>query len=129
MKKLLIGGLILMSTACADFQQSVNENIKAVNAALTPKSSGSGQSTASATQKGTITNEQCKTSVGQTKSYFEQLLDFKLNETNAYSYTSFSETYNLKISDRKDRLGNNFAMCMISIDPRNGKVTDFSMPF
>jgi len=128
MKKLLIGTLVLMSTACADFQQSVNENIKAVNAALTPKSSGTGQATASSKQQGTITNEQCKTSVGKTKSYFEQLVGFKLNETNSSGYTSFSETYNLRISDRKDRLGGNFAICIISVDPQTSKVTTYSMP-
>lgn len=128
MRKLLIGTLVLMSTACADFQQSVNENIKAVNAALTPKSSSTGQATASAKQTGTITNEQCKTSVGKTKSYFEQLVGFKLNETNSSGYTSFSETYNLRISDRKDRLGGNFAICIISVDPQTNKVTTYSMP-
>ncbi|KNC05726.1 lipoprotein [Pantoea sp. RIT-PI-b] len=128
MRKLLIGSMILMSTGCADFQKSVNENIKAVNAALTPKNSSSGQATAQVRETGTITNEQCKSSVGKTKSYFEKLVGFKLNETNSSGYTSFSESYNLRISDRKDRLGGNFAICIISIDPQSSKVTAYSMP-
>lgn len=128
MKKLLLCGLVLASTSCADFQKNMNEQMKAVNAALTPKGTNTAQTTAPAKQVGTITNEQCKNSVGKTKSYFEQLVGFKLNESNSSGYTSFSETYNLKISDRKDRFGGNFAICILSIDPQTNKVTTFSMP-
>ncbi len=128
MKKLLVCSMVLLSASCADFQKSVGDQMKAVNAALNTKSTNSTQTTASARQSGTITNEQCKTSVGKTKAYFEQLVGFKLNESNSSGYTSFSETYNLRISDRKDRLGGNFAICIISIDPQTSKVTTFSMP-
>jgi len=106
----------------------MSDGMKAVNTALTPKSSTGTQTTAAAKQSGTITNEQCKTSVGKSRDYFEQIVGFKLNETNSSGYTSFSETYNLRISDRKDRFGGNFAICIISIDPQTNKVTTFSMP-
>ncbi|MEJ4044498.1 hypothetical protein [Erwinia sp. SLM-02] len=128
MKKLLLCGMVLLSTSCADFQQTVGEKMKAVNAALNTNSSTGTQTTASAKQSGKITNEQCKTSIGKTRSYFEQIVGFKLNESNSSGYTSFSETYNLQISDRKDRFGGNLAICIISIDPQTNKVTTFSMP-
>ncbi len=128
MKKLLLCGMVLLSASCADFQKNMSDGMKAVNSALTPKSSTGAQTTAAAKQTGTITNEQCKTSVGKSRDYFEQIVGFKLNETNSSGYTSFSETYNLRISDRKDRLGGNFAICIISIDPQTNKVTTFSMP-
>jgi len=128
MKKLLICSLVLLTSSCADFQQTVDARIKEVNAALNTKSTSSGQTTASTKKPGTLTNEQCKTSVGKSKAYFEEILGFKLNESNASSYDSFSETYNLRISDRKDRLGGNFAICILSIDPKTSKVTIFSMP-
>jgi hypothetical protein len=128
MKKLLLCGMVLLSTSCADFQKNMSDGMKAVNTALTPKSSTGTQTAAAAKQSGTITNDQCKTSVGKSRDYFEQILGFKLNESNSSGYTSFSETYNLRISDRKDRLGGNFAICIISIDPQTNKVTTFSMP-
>ena len=128
MKKLLLCGMVLLSTSCADFQKNMSDGMKAVNTALTPKSSTGTQTAAAAKQSGTITNEQCKTSVGKSRDYFEQIVGFKLNETNSSGYTSFSETYNLRISDRKDRLGGNFAICIINIDPQTNKVTTFSMP-
>jgi len=128
MKKLLLCGMVLLSASCADFQKNMSDGMKAVNTALTPKSSTGTQTAAAASQPGTITNEQCKTSVGKSRDYFEQIVGFKLNETNSSGYTSFSETYNLRISDRKDRLGGNFAICIISIDPQTNKVTTFSMP-
>ncbi|MCS3606255.1 hypothetical protein [Erwinia rhapontici] len=128
MKKLLICSLVLLSSSCADFQQTVDARIKEVNAALNTKSPSSGQTTASAKKPGTLTNEQCKTSVGKTKAYFEQILGFKLNESNSSGYTSFSESYNLKISDRKDRFGGDLAICILSIDPQTSKVTTFAMP-
>ena len=128
MKKLLLCGMVLLSTSCADFQKNMSDGMKAVNTALTPKSSTGTQTAAAASQPGTITNEQCKTSVGKSRDYFEQIVGFKLNESNSSGYTSFSETYNLRISDRKDRLGGNFAICIISIDPQTNKVTTFSMP-
>jgi len=128
MKKLLLCGMVLLSTSCADFQKNMSDGMKAVNTALTPKSSTGTQTAAAAKQSGTITNEQCKTSVGKSRDYFEQIVGFKLNETNSSGYTSFSETYNLRISDRKDRLGGNYAICIISIDPQTNKVTTFSMP-
>ncbi len=128
MKKLLLCGMVLLSASCADFQKNMSDGIKAVNSALTPKSSTGALTTAAAKQPGTITNEQCKTSVGKSRDYFEQIVGFKLNETNSSGYTSFSETYNLRISDRKDRLGGNYAICIISIDPQTNKVTTFSMP-
>lgn len=129
MKKLLLCGLVLLSTSCADFQQTVGEKMKAVNAALNTNSTGTTTAAAApAKASGKITNEQCKTSIGKSRTYFEQILGFKLNETNSSGYTSFSETYNLQISDRKDRFGGNFAICIISIDPQTNKVTTFSMP-
>lgn len=128
MKKLLICGMVLLSSSCADFQQTVDAKIKAVNAALNTKSTSTGQATAAAKQTGTITNEQCKTSIGKTKAYFEQIVGFKLNESNSSGYTSMYESYNLRISDRKDRLGGNFAICILSFDPQTSKVTTFSMP-
>ncbi|ROR14711.1 hypothetical protein [Erwinia sp. JUb26] len=130
MKKLLLCGMVLLSTSCADFQQTVGEKMKAVNAALNTNSTSTTgtQTTASVKQSGKITNEQCKTSIGKTRTYFEQIVGFKLNESNSSGYTSFSETYNLQISDRKDRFGGNFAICIISIDPQTNKVTTFSMP-
>lgn len=128
MKKLFVCGMVLLSASCADFQQSVSSTMKEVNAALNTKPTGTAQTTSTAKQSGTITNEQCKTSVGKSKAYFEQILGFKLNESNSSGYTSFSESYNLRISDRKDRLGGNFAICIISIDPQTSKVTAFSMP-
>lgn len=128
MKKLLLCGMVLLSASCADFQKNMSDGMKAVNSALTPKSSTGTQTAAAAKQPGTITNEQCKTSVGKSRDYFEQIVGFKLNESNSSGYTSFSETYNLRISDRKDRLGGNFAICIISIDPQTNKVTTFSMP-
>lgn len=128
MKKLLLCSLVLLSTSCADFSKNVSDGMKAVNTALTPKTSATTQTAAAAKQTDTITNEQCKTSVGKSRSYFENILGFKLNESNSSGYTSFSETYNLRISDRKDRLGGNFAICIISIDPQTDKVTTFSMP-
>lgn len=131
MKKLLLCSLVLLTSSCADFQQGMNSvgaKMKEVNAALTPKQTSGSQTTASAKQVGTITNEQCKTSVGKSKAYFEQLVGFKLNESNASGYSSSYESYNLRISDRKDRLGGNFAICILSFDPRSGKVTDYSMP-
>ncbi|KNC09127.1 lipoprotein [Klebsiella sp. RIT-PI-d] len=127
MKKILLCGIVLATSSCADFSKNVSEQMKAVNQALTPKSSNAVQTTSSR-KVGTITNDQCKNSVGQTRSYFEQLVGFKLNESNSSGYTSFSETYNLKISDRKDRFGGNLAICVISIDPQTNKVTTFSMP-
>jgi hypothetical protein len=127
MKKLLLCGLVLASTSCADFSKNIGDQMKAVNEALTPKSTNSVQ-TASVNKAGAITNDQCKNSIGKTRNYFEQLIGFKLNETNSSGYTSFSETYNLKISDRKDRFGGNLAICIISIDPQTNKVTSFSMP-
>lgn len=127
MKKILLCGLILASASCADFQKSMQDQMSAVNAALTPKGTNAPQS-ASGRRVGTITNEQCKTSIGKSRSYFEQIIGFKLNESNSSSYTSFSQTYNLKISDRKDRLGGNYAICVIAIDPQTDKVTTFSMP-
>lgn len=128
MKKLLLCGMVLLSASCADFQKNMSDGMKAVNTALTPKSSTGTQTAAATKQSGTITNDQCKTSVGKSRDYFEQILGFKLNESNSSGYTSFSETYNLRISDRKDRLGGNFAICIISIDPQTNKVTTFSMP-
>ncbi|WP_337015878.1 hypothetical protein [Leclercia sp. AS011] len=128
MKKLLLCGMVLLSASCADFQKNMSDGMKAVNTALTPKSSTGTQTAAAAKQSGTITNDQCKTSVGKSRDYFEQIVGFKLNESNSSGYTSFSETYNLRISDRKDRLGGNFAICIISIDPQTNKVTTFSMP-
>lgn len=127
MKKLLLCGLVLASSSCADFQKNMNDQMKAMNAALTPKGTSSVQTT-SAKKVGTITNDQCKNSVGKTRAYFEQIIGFNLNESNSSGYTSFSETYNLKISDRKDRFGGNLAICIISIDPQTNKVTTFSMP-
>ncbi|MGK9174373.1 hypothetical protein KXR87_14235 [Yokenella regensburgei] len=120
--------MVLLASSCADFQKTVGDQMKAVNAALNSKNTPSSQTTTSARRVGTVTNDQCKTSVGKTRAYFEDIIGFKLNESNASSYLSFSETYNLKISDRKDRLGGNFAICMISIDPQTDKVTTFSMP-
>lgn len=129
MKKLLICSMVLLSASCADFQKTVSDQMKAVNTALNTKStSSSSQTTTTSRKVGTITNEQCKTSVGKSRAYFEDLVGFKLNESNSSGYTSFSETYNLKISDRRDRLGGNFAICIISIDPQTDKVTSFSMP-
>lgn len=128
MKKILLCGMVLLSTSCADFQKNMSDGMKAVNTALTPKSATTAQTGTSGKQVGTITNEQCKTSVGKTRDYFEQIVGFKLNESNSSGYTSFSETYNLKISDRKDRFGGNLAICIISIDPQTNKVTTFSMP-
>ena len=113
MKKLLLCGMVLLSASCADFQKNMSDGMKAVNTALTPKSSTGTQTAAAASQPGTITNDQCKTSVGKSRDYFEQIVGFKLNESNSSGYTSFSETYNLRISDRKDRLGGNFAICII----------------
>ncbi|AIA72425.1 putative host cell surface-exposed lipoprotein [Pectobacterium atrosepticum SCRI1043] len=127
MKKILLCGLVLATSSCADFPKNIGDQMKAVNEALTPKTSNAVQTT-STRKVGTITNDQCKNSVGQTRSYFEQLVGFKLNESNSSGYTSFSETYNLKISDRKDRFGGNLAICIISIDPQSNKVTTFSMP-
>ncbi|KOC87774.1 hypothetical protein [Winslowiella iniecta] len=128
MKKILVGCMVLLSASCADFQKTVGDQMKAVNAALNTKSTSTPQTMASAKQNGTITNQQCKDSVGKTKAYFEQLIGFKLDASNSSGYTSFSETYNLRISDRKDRLGGNFAICILSIDPQTSKVTMFSMP-
>lgn len=128
MKKLILCGMVLLSTSCADFQKNMSDGMKAVNTALTPKSSNGTQTAAAAKQSDTITNEQCKTSIGKSRDYFEQIVGFKLNETNSSGYTSFSESYNLRISDRKDRFGGNFAICIINIDPKTNKVTDFSMP-
>lgn len=128
MKKLLLCGLVLATTSCADFQKTMSDQMKAVNAALTPKESSTGQTTTVAKKAGTITNEQCKSSIGKSRTYFEDILGFKLNESNSSGYTSFSETYNLQISDRKDRFGGNLAICIISIDPQTNKVTTFSMP-
>lgn len=127
MKKLLLCGLVLASTSCADFQKNMSDQMKAVNAALTPKGTNAVQTTSSR-QPGTVTNEQCKTSVGKTKDYFERIVGFQLNESNASNFTSFSESYNFKISDRKDRLGGNWAICIISVDPQTNKVTTYSMP-
>ncbi|MDF7760929.1 hypothetical protein PU683_15520 [Kosakonia cowanii] len=105
----------------------MSDQMNAVHAALTPEEANVRQS-APARKVGTLTNEQCKTSIGKSRSYFEQLIGFRLNESNSSSYTSFSQTYNLKISDRKDRLGGNYAICVIAIDPQTDKVTTFSMP-
>ncbi|MCA5919345.1 hypothetical protein LES60_04470 [Pectobacterium brasiliense] len=127
MKRILLCGLVLATSSCADFPKNISDQMKSVNEALTPKTSNAAQTT-STRKVGTITNDQCKNSVGKTRSYFEQLVGFKLNESNSSGYTSFSETYNLKISDRKDRFGGNLAICIISIDPQSNKVTTFSMP-
>ncbi|MCS3433933.1 hypothetical protein [Klebsiella sp. BIGb0407] len=127
MKKLLLCGLVLASTSCADFQKNMSDQMKTINAALTPGVTKTEQTTSSK-KVGTITNDQCKNSVGKNKAYFEQLIGFKLNESNSSGYTSFSESYNLKISDRKDRFGGNLPICIISIDPQTHKVTTFSMP-
>jgi len=127
MKRILLCGLVLATASCADFPKNISDQMKAVNQALTPKTSDAAQTT-STRKIGTITNDQCKSSIGKSRSYFEQLVGFKLNESNSSGYTSFSETYNLKISDRKDRFGGNLAICIISIDPQSDKVTTFSMP-
>jgi len=127
MKRILLCGLVLATASCADFPKNISDQMKAVNQALTPKTSNTAQTT-STRKIGTITNDQCKSSIGKSRSYFEQLVGFKLNESNSSGYTSFSETYNLKISDRKDRFGGNLAICIISIDPQSDKVTTFSMP-
>ncbi len=128
MKKILLYGMVLLSASCADFQKNMSDGMKAVNTALTPKSATPAQTGTPGKQVGTITNEQCKTSVGKTRGYFEQIVGFKLNETNSPGYTSFSEEYRFKISDRKDRFGGDLPVCMIFIDPKTDKVTTFSMP-
>lgn len=62
--------MVLALTSCADFPKNISDQMKAVNAALTPNGTNAAQ-TSSQRKVGTITNEQCKTSVGKTKSYFE----------------------------------------------------------
>lgn len=48
MKKLLLCGMVLLSTSCADFQKNMSDGMKAVNSALTPKSSTGTQTAAAA---------------------------------------------------------------------------------
>lgn len=114
---LTLFALSLSLSGCAGLQSSIDQ----INAKL----QSTDFSGAKKQKKGTITMQQCKTSVGKSRASFEKILGFPLNDRNASSYTSFGSTYNLEVGDVKGKLGM-YPVCIISVNSK-GIVSQFSI--
>lgn len=118
-------------SACAGVQQGLEATMSNISndfkAAVTPRAKSTGGIVRSGSREpGSLSVEECKSSRGKTKAYMEKLVGIKLNEMNASAYTSLSESYNLKITGVKTRLGSDFGVCIIIVNHDTQRVDEFS---
>jgi len=97
---------------------SLNNGIKSLNSALNNTSPASSMTNVRS-KKGMLTINQCKSSVGKTKSQIESMANEKLTDARAYSLNSLAVTYNFQISDQVSKFGVNSeakAICSLIFD-------------